>query len=166
MHEKHCPLASVSACQIEPISLICYPQVLRCFSEHVLLGGTSLKALFVTLVVAWKVCASLKETQMCKRPALFCGQLFFSWIGSCLPLTMQVMMSPRLFTFQGKIKQAAKPQQAYLVLVNAGPAETQVRSAGDWLTPTRRDNGTEHRTILLLRENKAVAALLGFLFLV
>lgn len=50
--EKHCPLVSVSACQIQPISLICYPQVLRCFSEHVLLGGTSLKALFLKLVVA------------------------------------------------------------------------------------------------------------------
>lgn len=52
MHRQCYPLVSVCLCQIELISLTCYPQVLRCFREWVPHGGTSLKALFVKSVGA------------------------------------------------------------------------------------------------------------------
>lgn len=98
--------------------------------------------------------ASLKQIQMFNRSALCCIQPFLHQIISYLPVRMQVMMSPRLFTLQGKIKQVPNLHKAYLVLAKIGPVKRPVRPNGDWPNATRKGNVAEHRTVLFLREGK------------
>lgn len=98
--------------------------------------------------------ASLKQIQMFNRSALCCIQHFLHQIVSYLPFRMQVMMSPRLFTFQGKINKYQNLHKAYLVLAKIGPVKRPVRPNGDWPNATRKGNVAEHRTEFFLREGK------------
>lgn len=117
------PLLFLPPCHSELFSLTSFPQVLRCVSEWVLHGGTSLQALFVRSTGAWRSCASSKQAQGYKRPAFFCAQPFFHQVGFYLPVMMMVVISPRLLTFQQKPKWLARIQQVHLVLSKMGPEE-------------------------------------------